>query len=97
MCGILAVFGIRGGGGIERYRGDVIRLSKQIRHRGPDWNGIQCFGDCILAHERLAVVGLNSGAQPIVTKVRKSSHNPEIRNKFQKQTLLRSLPKQRAD
>ena len=29
MCGILAVFGIRGGGGIERYRGDVIRLSKQ--------------------------------------------------------------------
>ena len=70
MCGILAVFGIRGGGGIERYRGDVIRLSKQIRHRGPDWNGIQCFGDCILAHERLAVVGLHSGAQPIVTKVR---------------------------
>ena len=32
MCGILAVFGIRAGGGSERYRGDVIRLSKQ----GPD-------------------------------------------------------------
>ena len=69
MCGILAVFGIRSGGGVERYRSEVIRLSKAIRHRGPDWNGVHCFGDCILAHERLAVVGLHSGAQPIVTKV----------------------------
>jgi len=36
-----------------------------LRHRGPDWNGIACFKNCVLTHERLAIVGLNSGAQPI--------------------------------
>ena len=43
-----------------------LRLSKLLRHRGPDWNGIACFRNCILTHERLAIVGLNSGAQPII-------------------------------
>ena len=42
------------------------RLSKLLRHRGPDWNGIACFRNSILTHERLAIVGLNSGAQPII-------------------------------
>ena len=34
-----------------------------FRHRGPDWNGITCFRNCYLAHERLAINGLLSGAQ----------------------------------
>ena len=38
-------------------------LSKLLRHRGPDWNGITCFRNCYLAHERLAINGLLSGAQ----------------------------------
>ena len=42
------------------------RLDKLLRHRGPDWNGIATFKNCILCHERLAIVGLNSGAQPII-------------------------------
>jgi asparagine synthase (glutamine-hydrolysing) len=80
MCGILAVFGLRGGP--DGYRNDVLRLSKLMRHRGPDWNGINCYGNCILAHERLAIVGLHSGAQPITTKTNDSalSVNGEIYN-----------------
>ncbi len=33
-----------------------------LRHRGPDWNGITCFRNCYLAHERLAINGLLSGS-----------------------------------
>jgi asparagine synthase (glutamine-hydrolysing) len=40
-------------------------MSKMIRHRGPDWNGIHCDKNCVIAHERLAIVGVSSGAQPI--------------------------------
>ena len=40
-------------------------MSKKIRHRGPDWNGIHCDKNCVIAHERLAIVGVQSGAQPI--------------------------------
>ena len=39
----------------------VLSLSKLLRHRGPDWNGITCFRNCYLAHERLAINGLLSG------------------------------------
>ena len=46
----------------------MLRLSKMLRHRGPDWNGIHMFRNCILAHERLSVNGLHSGAQPIVNR-----------------------------
>ena len=66
MCGIFACFGLSEGS--VRWRGDVLRLSKLLRHRGPDWNGIHCARSAILAHERLAIVGLHSGAQPITNK-----------------------------
>jgi len=64
MCGILAVFGLTEGS--AKWRDVVLKNSKLLRHRGPDWNGITCFKNAILAHERLAIVGLRSGAQPIV-------------------------------
>lgn len=38
----------------------------RIRHRGPDWSGCVISGNNIFCHERLAIVGVNSGAQPIV-------------------------------
>jgi asparagine synthase (glutamine-hydrolysing) len=40
-------------------------MSKRIRHRGPDWSGIYCNGQTILAHERLAIVDPQSGGQPL--------------------------------
>lgn len=42
-------------------------LFNRIRHRGPDWSGTKTFRNHIMCHERLAIVGLDSGAQPIVS------------------------------
>lgn len=40
---------------------------KRIRHRGPDWSGCVVSSNNIFCHERLAIVGVDSGAQPIVS------------------------------
>ncbi|KAI0028118.1 glutamine-hydrolyzing asparagine synthase [Vararia minispora EC-137] len=65
MCGILAVHNIGSKPGAERSR--FIALSKRQRHRGPDWSGCFVGKQSILVHERLAVVGVESGAQPLVS------------------------------
>ncbi|KAI9168232.1 asparagine synthetase [Blastocladiella emersonii ATCC 22665] len=65
MCGIFAVFGH--GGDTQAFRDRALTLSKKIRHRGPDWSGIKCVGRNFFCHERLAIVGLGSGAQPLTT------------------------------
>lgn len=43
MCGILAILGIAGGADSFRHR--ALKLSRMMRHRGPDWNGIYCEGN----------------------------------------------------
>ncbi|KAG2235446.1 hypothetical protein INT48_007844 [Thamnidium elegans] len=65
MCGIFAVYNYQGD--IEAYRQRALYLSKKIRHRGPDWSGCYTTKNHILCHERLAIVGVGSGAQPIVS------------------------------
>ncbi|GAN07107.1 asparagine synthetase [Mucor ambiguus] len=65
MCGIFAVYNYQGD--IEAYRQRALYLSKKIRHRGPDWSGCYTVKNHILCHERLAIVGVGSGAQPIVS------------------------------
>jgi len=66
MCGIFAIFGLPEPG--VNWREEGLRCSKMIRHRGPDWNGIHCDKNCVIAHERLAIVGVSTGAQPIRNK-----------------------------
>ncbi|KAI9701601.1 MAG: asparagine synthetase [Candelina mexicana] len=41
-------------------------MAKAARHRGPDWSGNFVANNTILAHERLSIVGVDSGAQPLV-------------------------------
>ncbi len=41
-------------------------MAGKIRHRGPDWSGIYSDDHAILAHERLAIVDVEHGAQPLV-------------------------------
>lgn len=36
-----------------------------IRHRGPDWSGVKVVRNNVMCHERLAIVGVDSGAQPL--------------------------------
>lgn len=63
MCSILAILGAHGDPTAERSR--ALRLSRLQRHRGPDWSGIHVSDGAVLAHERLAIVDLAHGAQPL--------------------------------
>ena len=36
-----------------------------MRHRGPDWSGVFADEKAILVHERLSIVDVNNGAQPL--------------------------------
>ncbi|OCH95018.1 glutamine-hydrolyzing asparagine synthase [Obba rivulosa] len=64
MCGIVAAHGLENPAA-DRPR--LIACAKKIRHRGPDWSGCYCGKQTILAHERLAIVGVDTGAQPLVS------------------------------
>lgn len=66
MCGILTVLDIKGDA--RKLRHESLRLVKRLRHRGPDWSGIYSDENAILAHERLAIVDIEHGAQPLVDK-----------------------------
>lgn len=44
----------------------VLQASQHQRHRGPDWSGLCEFDHAVIAHERLAIVDVMSGAQPMV-------------------------------
>lgn len=65
MCGIFACYKCQN---VEEFKPKALQYSKLIRHRGPDWSGnVVANNNTILCHERLAIVGLDSGAQPIVS------------------------------
>lgn len=63
MCGFVGAFNITSE--IDSMRDYVIQMSKKVRHRGPDWSGVYASNNCILAHERLAIVDPLSGKQPL--------------------------------
>ena len=56
MCGILAALGVSGDA--ETNRRDILRLSRLLRHRGPDQNDIYQSpdGKAFIAFERLTIV-----------------------------------------
>lgn len=80
MCSIFGVLEIKSDA--SALRKIALEMSKKMRHRGPDWSGIYASENAILAHERLAIVGLNSGAQPIYSADKKCilAVNGEIYN-----------------
>ena len=64
MCGILGCH--HADGNPASIRAKCVRMSKEQRCRGPDWSGVFVGKDSVLCHERLAIVGVESGAQPMV-------------------------------
>ncbi len=71
MCGITAIFNVRDDAQSPQgkaLRQQVLKMSKRIRHRGPDWSGIYVGKSAILAHERLSIVDPASGGQPLKSK-----------------------------
>jgi asparagine synthase (glutamine-hydrolysing) len=63
MCSILAILDIPHV--TDELREQALDMSRRQRHRGPDWSGIHADDHAILAHERLAIVDLLHGAQPL--------------------------------
>ena len=63
MCGIAGIFNIREQS--AQWRIKALKMSQRLRHRGPDWSGIWCGGNAVLAHERLSIVDPESGGQPL--------------------------------
>jgi len=76
MCGILAIIG-KG-----KDEALVRQLSKRMSHRGPDESDLYVTGKGhILSHERLSIVDLHTGRQPIQgTSEAWMVHNGEIYN-----------------
>ncbi|MDD9195640.1 asparagine synthase B [Aliivibrio sp. S3MY1] len=80
MCSIFGILDIKTDP--APLRTSALEMSKKLRHRGPDWSGIYSSDNAILAHERLAIVGVNSGAQPLYSEDKKHilAVNGEIYN-----------------
>lgn len=65
MCSILGILDLRSDPATLRTQ--ALDLSRRMRHRGPDWSGVYANERAILVHERLAIVGVDSGAQPLLS------------------------------
>ena len=80
MCAILGILELTSDP--VRLREAALALSKRQRHRGPDWSGIYASDRAILAHERLAIVDIEHGAQPLYGPDRRTvlAVNGEIYN-----------------
>ena len=66
MCSITAILSAQSSA--DDLRAAALSISKRQRHRGPDWSGVFQHERAILAHERLAIVDVSSGAQPLIDK-----------------------------
>jgi len=66
MCSIFSILDIKSDA--SELRQVALEMSKLLRHRGPDWSGIYADDKAILAHERLAIVDVDHGAQPLISQ-----------------------------
>ncbi|WP_144392915.1 asparagine synthase B [Pleionea sediminis] len=80
MCSILGILDIKSD--VSVLRKQAIQQSKKQRHRGPDWSGVYQNDSAILVHERLAIVDVDNGAQPLLSpdKLQVLAVNGEIYN-----------------
>ncbi|MDQ6612229.1 MAG: asparagine synthase (glutamine-hydrolyzing) [Gemmatimonadota bacterium] len=62
MCGIA---GLLGPFTQDRLRAGAVALADAQRHRGPDGAGVHAHGPVAIAHRRLSIIDLESGAQPL--------------------------------
>lgn len=70
MCSIFGVLDIKTDAGELRKK--ALELSRLMRHRGPDWSGVYACDKAILAHERLSIVDVNAGAQPLYNAAKRT-------------------------
>ena len=80
MCSILGILNLTNN--LMQLRKRALECSRLMRHRGPDWSGIYVNDHAILAHERLSIVDIDNGAQPLynIDKTHVLAVNGEIYN-----------------
>jgi asparagine synthase (glutamine-hydrolysing) len=66
MCSIFGVLELRQDPKLVRKM--ALKQSRLLRHRGPDWSGVYASDSAVLAHERLSIVDVNTGAQPLLSE-----------------------------
>jgi asparagine synthase (glutamine-hydrolysing) len=90
MCGIVCAFDLKKNQ--KDLRPQLLEMSKQLRHRGPDWSGIYSSENAIMGHERLAIVDPNSGKQPLYSPNKKNvlAANGEIYNHLELREQLKN-------
>src|SRR5438132_12376622 len=64
MCGICGVVTVDA----PPDPGRVDAMRAAIRHRGPDEGSSDRFGACVLGHQRLRVLDLETGSQPVANE-----------------------------
>lgn len=62
MCGIAGILRFDG---IESSPDEIERMTRAIAHRGPDGQGVMRRDGVALGHRRLAIIDLETGAQPM--------------------------------
>ena len=90
MCGIVGIINNDG----KPADGELLsRMCDAIRHRGPDENGFYLNGPVGLAMQRLAIIDLKGGQQPIHNQDRTSwiVYNGEIYNYLELREKLEKL------
>lgn len=64
MCGICGLYAASG----QPPPALVDAMRARIRHRGPDQGSTDAFGPCVLGHQRLRVIDLELGYQPVANE-----------------------------
>lgn len=86
MCGVSGIMSLKKDNSYYKYIKELLMLQNK---RGPDGNGIIKYKNCILGHNRLAIIDNNSRSlQPFVYKYFVVTFNGEIYNYNEIKTFL---------
>jgi asparagine synthase (glutamine-hydrolysing) len=55
----------------KRFRRELALMVESLDHRGPDGNGTFFFKNCAISNNRLAIVDLSTGDQPMLSPKKK--------------------------
>lgn len=62
MCGISGIIAKQA----NKYTPAMKKMIDIMHHRGPDGNGMHLYDNCVLGHNRLSIVDLSTGNQPML-------------------------------
>jgi asparagine synthase (glutamine-hydrolysing) len=64
MCGLTGFLVLKGHNK-EKAKELVLKMTREIVHRGPDEEGIYVDDSAALGHRRLSIIDISSGQQPL--------------------------------